>query len=49
MSLGKIGTYSIVAGILAALLAVVSLLSKNQTLLPPKAKPYGEWEESIGI
>jgi hypothetical protein len=49
MNLTKVGTYALIASILAAIVAILSFRSRVSTPEGPGSDEYGEWDDTLGI
>ena len=49
MNLTKVGVYSLIASIVAAVVAILSFRSRVSTPEVPGSDEYGEWDNTLGI
>jgi uncharacterized membrane protein len=49
MNLTKVGAYSLIASVVAAIVAIFTLRSRASASEEPQRGEYGEWDDTLGI
>jgi uncharacterized membrane protein len=49
MNLTKVGAYSLIASVVAAIVAIFTLRSRASASEVPERGEYGEWDDTLGI